>query len=314
VTTHAIETRGLSKHYGDLVVLDGLDLEVQTGSVYGFLGPNGAGKSTTIKLILDLIRPTAGSVTVLGHDAQHDGVLARTGVGYLPQQPQFHPYRTVRGVLGHAAHLSPRAPRGRVLRRRIDELLDQSGLAGKSRRRAGVLSGGERQRLGIAQALIGDPELVILDEPAAGLDPQGRREVLDLIEQMRGRATLFFSTHLLDDVQRVADTVGVLSAGNLVAEGPLDEILEAPATAYTVRMRGETATVRERLEHERWVLGIDVHLRGEQELWEVQLAETQAGGLLLDALADDDSIDVTEFHTTDPSLEFAYFDLVGGER
>jgi ABC-2 type transport system ATP-binding protein len=201
-----------------------------------------------------------------------------------------------------------------VLRRRIDELLDQSGLAGKSRRPAGVLSGGERQRLGIAQALIGDPELVILDEPAAGLDPQGRREVLDLIEQMRGRATLFFSTHLLDDVQRVADTVGVLSAGNMVAEGPLDEILEAPATAYTVRLRGETESVRARLEQERWVLGIDVHPRGEQELWEVQLAETRAGGLLLDALVDDGSIDVTEFHTTDPSLEFAYFDLVGGER
>ena len=167
VTTHAIETRGLSKKYGDLVVLDGLDLEVQTGSVYGFLGPNGAGKSTTIKLMLDLIRPTAGSVTVLGHDAQHDGVLARSGVGYLPQQPHFHPYRTVRGVLSYMAHLSPRAPRGRVLHRRIDELLDQAGLAGKSRRRAGVLSGGERQRLGIAQALIGDPELLILDEPAA---------------------------------------------------------------------------------------------------------------------------------------------------
>ena len=314
MTTHAIETRGLSKKYGDLVVLDGLDLEVQTGSVYGFLGPNGAGKSTTIKLMLDLIRPTAGSVTVLGHDAQHDGVLARSVVGYLPQQPHFHPYRTVRGVLSYMAHLSPRAPRGRVLHRRIDELLDQAGLAGKSRRRAGVLSGGERQRLGIAQALIGDPELLILDEPAAGLDPQGRREVLDLIEQMRGRATLFFSTHLLDDVQRVADTVGVLCAGNMIAEGPLGEILEAPAAAYTVRLGGETATVRARLEREPWVIGIDTHLRGEQELWEVQLAEERAGELLLDALVDDGSVDVTEFHTTDPSLEFAYFDLVGGER
>ncbi len=314
MTTHAIETRGLSKHYGDLVVLDGLDLEVQTGSVYGFLGPNGAGKSTTIKLIFDLIRPTAGSVTVLGHDAQHDGVLARSGVGYLPQQPHFHPYRTVRGVLSYMAHLSPRAPRGRVLHRRIDELLDQAGLAGKSRRRAGVLSGGERQRLGIAQALIGDPELLILDEPAAGLDPQGRREVLDLIEQMRGRATLFFSTHLLDDVQRVADTVGVLCAGNMIAEGPLGEILEAPAAAYTVRVLGETTPVRARLEQEPWVVGIETHLRGEQELWEVQLAERHAGGLLLDALVDAVGLDVIEFHPTDPSLEFAYFDLVGGER
>ena len=225
MTTHAIEARGLSKRYGDLVVLDGLDLEVQTGSVYGFLGPNGAGKSTTIKLMLDLIRPTAGSVTVLGHDAQHDGVLARSGVGYLPQQPHFHPYRTVRGVLSYMAHLSPRAPRGRVLHRRIDELLDQAGLAGKSRRRAGVLSGGERQRLGIAQALIGDPELLILDEPFSGLDPIGVEAMVEiLVDRAAAGAAVVFSSHQLDLVEDLCEDVVIIAAGKVVLSGPVREL------------------------------------------------------------------------------------------
>lgn len=314
MTPRAIETRGLRKTYRDVVALDGLDLDVPAGSVFGFLGPNGAGKSTTIKLMLGLIRPSDGSATVLGHDARSDGVAARSGIGYLPQQPRFHPYRTVRGVMSYVAHLHPRAPRGRVLRQRIDELLDEAGLAGKARRRAGVLSGGERQRLGIAQALIADPELLILDEPAAGLDPQGRHDVLDLLERLRGRTTVFFSTHLLDDVQRVSDTVGVLAGGRAVAQGPLGEVLEAPAAAFTVRLRGDTGDLRRRLERQPWVVAFDARARGDLELWEVQLAEEGAGAALLDAVLAGGGVDVIEFHPTDPSLELAYLDLVGADR
>jgi ABC-2 type transport system ATP-binding protein len=314
VTAHAVETRRLTKAYRRVVALDGLDLEVESGSVFGFLGPNGAGKSTTIKLLVGLIRPSDGAATVLGHDAEHDGVAARRGVGYLPQQPRFHPYRTVRGVLTYVAHLRPDGPRGRTLRRRIDELLDAADLGGKARRRAGVLSGGERQRLGIAQALIADPELVILDEPAAGLDPQGRHDVLDLIERLRGRTTVFFSTHLLDDVQRVADTVGVLADGHLVAHGPLDRILSAPAAAYTVRLRGDTAPLRRRLDDAPWVAGVDAHQRGDEQLWEVQLAEEPAVDALVGAVVADGGLDVIELHATDPSLELAYLELVGAGR
>jgi ABC-2 type transport system ATP-binding protein len=311
VTRNAIEIDGLRKSYGDVTVLDGLELDVPAGSVFGFLGPNGAGKSTTIKILLGLIRSNGGSAAMLGHDVGGGGVAARADVGYLPQQPRFHPYRTVRGVLSYVASLDRRAPRGRVLRRRIDELLDETGLAGKARRRAGVLSGGELQRLGLAQALVTDPELLILDEPAAGLDPQGRRDVLDLLERLRGHTTVFFSTHLLDDVERVSDTVGVLAGGRAIAQGTLNSILEAPGAAYTVRLRGGTDEVRRLLEQQAWVLGIESRVRGDHEAWEVQLSDERAGAPLLDALVRDQSIEVIEFHTTDPSLELAYLDLVG---
>ncbi len=249
--------------------------------------------------------------SVLGHDTEADGLAARERVGYLPQQPRFHPYRNLRGVLSFAAHLHPRAPRGRVLRNRIDELLDEAGLAGKARRHAGVLSGGERQRLGIAQALMAEPELLILDEPAAGLDPQGRRDVLELIERLRGGTTVFFSTHLLDDVQRVADTVAVIADGHTIAQGPLGDILEAPPAAYTVRLRGANDVLRHQVEQASFVVAIDVHVRGEQQLWEVQLDDATAGGPLLDTILDERGVDVIEFRPTDPSLELAYLDLVG---
>ena len=311
MTRNAIEISRLRKSYGNVSVLDGLELDVPVGSVFGFLGPNGAGKSTTIKILLGLIRSNGGSATMLGHDVGGDGVAARAGVGYLPQQPRFHPYRTVRGVLSYVASLDPAAPRGRVLRRRIDELLDETGLAGKARRRAGALSGGELQRLGLAQALVTDPELLILDEPAAGLDPQGRRDVLDLLERLRGHTTVFFSTHLLDDVERVSDAVGVLAGGRAIAQGPLSSILEAPAAAYTVRLRGGTDEVRQLLDQQPWVLGIESHIRGDHQAWEVQLSDERAGAPLLDALVRTPSIEVIEFHATDPSLELAYLDLVG---
>ena len=225
MTVPAIEIRQLKKRYRKVEALRGLDLAVEAGSVCGFLGPNGAGKTTTMKILMGLIRPTSGWAAVDGIDVRDRGLLARSHIGYLPQDPIFPSHQTVRGVVTSVARVYPGHPHGSALRRRVDELIDRVGMTDKAKRRVAGLSGGERQRVGVAQALIGDPELVILDEPSAGLDPTGRRDMLDLIDEIRAEATVFYSTHILDDVERVSDTVVMISRGAVVAQGDLGEIL-----------------------------------------------------------------------------------------
>ncbi len=220
----AIRCAGLSKRYGRVLALDSLDLEVEPGSVFGFLGPNGAGKTTTIKLLTGMARPTAGKAWVNGVEVVHGDAAARRHFGYLPEEP--HIYRWMKGrefllLIGELAGLS-----GPELRQRVDEMLELAGLQAAGRRRVGGYSRGMRQRLGLAQALIARPPVVFLDEPTSALDPVGRREVLELIDTMRGRTTVFLSTHILADVERVCDQVAVLDEGRLVAQAGRQELVE----------------------------------------------------------------------------------------
>ena len=218
----AIETHGLGKRYPRLVALRAVDLCVPQHTVCGFLGPNGAGKTTTIKLLLGLTRPTQGGGRILGHDILRESAAMRTQVGYLPQDPRFPHHMTPREVLRFVASFFPE--------RRLDEnqLAEALALVGLERRAdvpARHLSGGERQRLGIAQAMVHRPAVLILDEPAASLDPAGRRDILDIIARLRTETTILFSTHILDDVQRVSDRVAILREGELVAQAPVPELL-----------------------------------------------------------------------------------------
>src|SRR5512136_3148759 len=191
---------------------------------FGFLGPNGAGKTTTIKLLLGLAKPTAGSATVFGHDIVHDNVEIRKRVGYLAQDPRYYEYMTARQTLRYTAHFFFKGP-AKEVEARVSETLELVGLSDKADRPIKGFSGGERQRLGIAQAQINYPDLLILDEPAASLDPIGRRDVLEVMERLRKHCTIFYSTHILDDVQRVSDTVCILDHGELVAQAPIGELL-----------------------------------------------------------------------------------------
>jgi ABC-2 type transport system ATP-binding protein len=222
----AIETRGLRKHYGQFVAVDGLDLAVREGEVFGLLGPNGAGKTTTILMLLGLTEPTAGTASVLGCDPTHDPLKVKTLVGYLPDNVGFYEDLTARDNLLYTADLNsiPRA----VARPRIDALLDRVGLGEVKDKRAGQFSRGMRQRLGIADVLVKNPRLVILDEPTIGLDPEGTRELLDLIRQLSKEdgITVMLSSHLLDQVQRVCDEVGIFVRGQLVAAGPVSRLGE----------------------------------------------------------------------------------------
>ncbi|MDO8964306.1 MAG: ABC transporter ATP-binding protein [Coriobacteriia bacterium] len=217
----AIEIHGLRKVFGGVAALDGVDLTVPEGSIFGFLGPNGAGKTTTLRILTGQARPTGGTVTVLGADATRAGDDIRARMGYLPDVPGFYDWMTAREFLAFAGGLFGLS--GTQLSGRMDVLLDLAGLTGVDSP-IGGFSRGMKQRLGVAQALVNAPALLLLDEPTSALDPMGRKQVLDMLASLRGRTTVLFSTHVLADVERICDTVAILDHGKVVVEAPIDEL------------------------------------------------------------------------------------------
>ncbi len=234
-----ISLHGLSKKFPlrwkrkVLHALENLDLTVRRGEVFGLLGPNGSGKSTTMKLILGLLRPTSGRAEIFGHVA--GSMAARRRLGFLPENPYF--YRFLRGdeTLRFYGKLS--GMRGAALERRIDELIELVGLTASRDRPLSSYSKGMLQRVGLAQALLHDPDLLLLDEPTAGVDPLGAHDIKELIRRLRERGkTIVFSSHLLEEVEAVADRVAILHLGKKAMEGPLSEFLQVPGrTEISVR-------------------------------------------------------------------------------
>ncbi len=204
--------------HGSVRAVDGLNLSVPRGQVFGFIGPNGAGKTTTVHALLGFIAPTSGTLRILGGDVRQ--ALARSRIGYMSERPEIYRFLTGRELLcmmGRLFDLTAAAAR-----RRAGVLLERVGLAGAADRRIAVYSRGMLQRLGLAQALINDPELVILDEPTSGFDPPGRIEVRRIMEELRARGcTVFFSSHELSEVEKVCDSVGIIVRGRLAASGPI---------------------------------------------------------------------------------------------
>jgi ABC-2 type transport system ATP-binding protein len=231
----AIETRDLTKRYGDVLALDGLDLTVREGEVFGFLGPNGAGKSTAINLLLGMSTPNDGSGTVLGHDIVADSRAVRERIGLLPDRYEPYERLTAREHLEYAiaAKEADDDP---------DGLLDRTGLGREARdRAAGEYSKGMRQRLALAIALVGDPDLLVLDEPSSGLDPAGMAEMRELIrEEAADGTTVFFSSHHLSEVEAVCDRVGILRAGRLATVDTVEGLRERLDAESTVTLALET--------------------------------------------------------------------------
>ncbi|GAB7092813.1 ABC transporter ATP-binding protein [Halorubrum luteum] len=220
----AIDIDGLTKHYGDVVAVNDLDLQIQEGEIFGFLGPNGAGKSTTIDILLDFIRPTSGSVTVLGYDAQSEGRAVRQRTGVLPDGYHVYDRLTGRQHLEFVVELKQVGDDPM-------ELLERVHIADAADRKAGGYSKGMRQRLALAMALAGNPDLLVLDEPSTGLDPNGAREMRELIREENDRGTtVFFSSHIMEQVEAVCDRVAIINRGELVAVDTIDGLRDASET------------------------------------------------------------------------------------
>jgi ABC-2 type transport system ATP-binding protein len=238
----AIETDGLTKDYAvgfwrprPYRALDGVTLRVEANEVFGFLGPNGAGKTTTLKLLMQLIYPTSGRISILGRPA--GDLEVRRRVGFLPEAPYFYDYLTAEELLSYFAGLF--GIRNPERQRRVSDLLDRLGIGGERRLPMRKFSKGMLQRVGLAQALINDPEVVFLDEPMSGLDPIGRRDVRALILSLRDRGcTVFFSSHILSDAETLCSRVGILVGGQMVAMGSLSEMLAFKVAGWELVVAG----------------------------------------------------------------------------
>ncbi|MGB3762866.1 MAG: ABC transporter ATP-binding protein [Ornithinimicrobium sp.] len=218
MTSPAISTAGLSKHYGDFVALKDLDLQVHTGEIFGFLGPNGAGKSTAIKALLDQVRPTRGNASVLGLDAHRDAKAIRARIGYIPGDLALYPRLTGRATLDYFARL-----RGGVRAAYVEELAER--FEADLSKKVGEYSTGNRQKIGLIQAFMHEPELLILDEPNSGLDPLLQEVFHQLLEEVRDQGrTIFLSSHTLSEVERVADRVGIIKDGSLIVVERVDAL------------------------------------------------------------------------------------------
>ncbi len=306
-----IRTQNLTKTYKNVRALRSLDLEVPRNSIFGFLGPNGAGKTTTIKLLLGLVRPTAGTAEVFGHDIVGDTIDVRRRIGYLPQEPRYYEHLTARETLRFTARFFYQGP-APAIERRVAETLELVGLSDRADRPVKGFSSGERQRLGIGQAQVSNPDLLILDEPAASLDPMGRRDVLAIMERLRERATVFYSTHILDDVQRVSDTVAILNRGELIARAPIEELLVgSEGVAYSVVLRGEAAEARSRVANQPWVSEIHASTENGRTEWLVRVTDTEAAeAQLLRVILADERVNVAAFGRRTYELEEVFMNLV----
>jgi ABC-2 type transport system ATP-binding protein len=292
----AILTQNLSKQFGARTVVDAVCLEVPAGEVFGFLGPNGAGKTTTIAMLLGLIRPDAGRAVVLGHDVGREPEAALQRVGAL-LEPAFYPYLSGRDnlrVLARASGLPDT---------RVNEVLAVVELSAAGRERFSRYSRGMRQRLGIAAALMGEPELLVIDEPTEGLDPAGQRHIHQLIRGLadEGR-TVFFSSHTLSEVERVCDRVAILDQGRLVMEGRMAELLQG-GRGLTVRVTAEVARAAELL---RAVEGVKA-VEQEGELLVVDTAAERAAEL--NALLNARGVEVAEIRARARHLEDLFLEL-----
>jgi ABC-2 type transport system ATP-binding protein len=311
--TTVIKTAGLTKRYKGVAALDDLNLTVPRHSIFGFLGPNGAGKSTTIKLLLGLMRPTRGSATIFGLDSVRNSVAIRERVGYLAQDPRYYDHMTARQTLRFTARFFYRGP-GNAIEERIAETLELVGLTDKADRSIKGFSGGERQRLGIAQAQVNYPDLLILDEPAASLDPMGRRDVLLVMERLRKHTTIFYSTHILDDVQRVSDSVAILNHGKLVAQAPIAELLAGSSGAvYLLSLTGDAQAARSRIAAEPWVVSVTVGSSNGTTALEVRVTDPRAAETRLVPLAlEGGQTTITAFGRKAHNLEDVFMHIIEG--
>jgi ABC-type multidrug transport system ATPase subunit len=297
--TTIVETHSLTKRYGSgVLAVDSVDMSVRRGEVYGFLGPNGAGKTTTLRMLVGLIRPTSGTATVAGHTPGDPAGLAR--IGSLIESPGFYPYLSGRENLRVVADLAS------VDQKRVEEVLDLVELRSRAGRKFGTYSTGMKQRLGVAGALLKDPELLILDEPTNGLDPQGMAEMRKLIKDIgQGERTVLLSSHLLGEVEQICDRVGVISNGHLVTQSTVQELLGEEGVLVRAQPIEQAQHLLTRVYGAEAISRQDgaIHLKTRPE------NSAEINRQLLDA-----GIGVSELRPFERSLEEVFFQLTGEKQ
>ena len=297
-----VVARGLVKRYGDIVAVAGVDLTVERGDVFGYLGPNGAGKTTSLRMMLGLITPTGGDVKLFGRDPMVVGAKALEGVAGFVEGPRFYPYLSGRRNLRLLADYDE--PSSRSL---IEEVLETVELRDRAKDRVGGYSHGMRQRLGIAASLLRQPRLLLLDEPATGLDPAGMRDMRDLVRRLAGDGiTILLSSHLLYEVEELCNRVAIIRKGSIVYEGMLDELLATATTGYRLRTRDAERARTLCLNH----AGIDnVVLDGD----ELRFSADEDAVAALSVSLGQARVPITHLVAETASLEELFLGITGGD-
>lgn len=302
-----LELKNIRKQFGDLQVIRDLSFSVPEHSVFGFIGKNGAGKTTTMKMILGFLKPDAGDIYVCGEKVAYGNTKTNRYIGYLPDVPEFYGYMNPREYLKLCGEITGLP--GELIRSRTTELLQMVGLENANRKIRGF-SRGMKQRLGIAQALLNEPKLLICDEPTSALDPIGRKEILDILSLARSRTTILFSTHILSDVERICDSIGVLNDGRLVLQGSVQEIKnERRKDEIRIEVKGDQAarSLADLIRRLPFVLSAEAR---ENSIY-FQLTQAEKFGKELMALLVREDISVLRYELLEPSLEHVFLEVVG---
>jgi ABC-2 type transport system ATP-binding protein len=309
----AIKTEGLSKRFGNVIALDNLDLEVPENVVFGFLGPNGAGKTTTVKLLTGFTRASSGSAIVAGEKVTLDSVRLRSLIGLLPDVPAFYDWMTGKEFLSFVAEIYQLSRE--EAKKRTGELLEMAELEKAQNRRIGGYSRGMRQRLGIAQALVNQPKVLFMDEPTSALDPIGRREVLGLIQQLRQTTTIFMSTHILSDVERVCDMVGIIDNGKLIITSTVKALRQKYAhSVFELEFLEDAHPVLETLHNIEWLAEPEIVIDHDTPFVRVRALDTEYARRELPKIIANSGLTVTRYEMTAPSLEDIFIEIVNEEE
>ena len=288
-------------------------MAVEEGATFGFLGPNGAGKTTTLRLFTGLTNPTSGRMWVAGEDVSGRSLDLRSKVGYLPESPAFYTWMTGREFLRFTGDLYGLGPSH--AKERAKQLLDQVNLVEAADRKIKGYSRGMQQRLGLAQALIHQPRVLFLDEPASALDPMGRRDMLETISSLKGETTVLISTHILTDVERVCDKVAIINRGRLVTSGSIDEVRSMRrGSHFEIEFEEDPAPMAKLLAGRPWVTSMEGSSQGNRYTFRVDVADLEVGKKELPRLVYESGLTLLRYELATASLEDIFMELVGQER
>ena len=306
----AIRCEHLTKRFGSFTAVDNLSLTIEEGASFGFLGPNGAGKTTTLRLFTGLTNPSEGRMWVGGEDVSGQSLDLRSQVGYLPESPAFYGWMTGREFLEFTGDLygMPR-PETRATAAR---LLEEVDLVEAGDRKVRGYSRGMQQRLGLAQALMHEPRVLFLDEPASALDPIGRRDMLETINSLRGRTTIFISSHILADVERICDRVAIINHGKLVTSGSIDELRNQQGRSlFLVQVEQDPASLVTRLQESPWVSSVETADANGFHALRVEAGDLDTAKTQLPRLVYESGLTMLKYELMSASLEDVFMDLVG---